>query len=132
MKIAIDGTAASGKGTLSKLLSKALKLPCLDTGLLYRKVAFSYIKSVKLLPRQNTIENYLLKVGVEQGKVLVLIKDEVQNLPGEMLDVFRTLLNFETDDFKLLQLIIFGQPEMGKIIKKYPNFEDRIIQLNSK
>ena len=44
-----------------------------------------------------------------------------------MLDVFRTLLNFETDDFKLLQLIIFGQPEMGKIIKKYPNFEDRII-----
>ena len=43
-----------------------------------------------------------------------------------MLDVFRTLLNFETDDFKLLQLILFGQPEMGKIIHKYPNFEDRI------
>ena len=43
-----------------------------------------------------------------------------------MLDVFRTLLNFETDDFKLLQLIIFGQPEMGAMIHKYPNFEDRI------
>ena len=42
----------------------------------------------------------MLKVGVEQGKVLVLIIDEGQNLPGEMLDVFRTLLNFETDDFK--------------------------------
>ena len=51
----------------------------------------------------------MLKVGVEQGKVLVLIIDEGQNLPGEMLDVFRTLLNFETDDFKLLQLIIFSQ-----------------------
>ena len=76
---------------------------------------------------RNIIENYLLAVGVEQGKTLVLIVDEGQNLPGEMLDVFRTLLNFETDDFKLLQLIIFGQPEMGKIIKKYPNFEDRII-----
>jgi len=76
---------------------------------------------------RNIIENYLLTVGVEQGKTLVLIVDEGQNLPGEMLDVFRTLLNFETDDFKLLQLIIFGQPEMGKIIKKYPNFEDRII-----
>ena len=68
-----------------------------------------------------------LTVGVEQGKTLVLIVDEGQNLPGEMLDVFRTLLNFETDDFKLLQLIIFGQPEMGRIIKQYPNFEDRII-----
>ena len=75
---------------------------------------------------RNIIENFLLKVGVEQGKVLVLIIDEGQNLPGEMLDVFRTLLNFETDDFKLLQLIIFGQPEMGNMIHKYPNFEDRI------
>ena len=42
MNIAIDGTAASGKGTLSDNLSKALMLPRLDTGLLYRKVAFSY------------------------------------------------------------------------------------------
>jgi len=75
---------------------------------------------------RNIIENYLLKIGVEQGKILVLIIDEGQNLPGEMLDVFRTLLNFETGEFKLLQLIIFGQPEMGAMIHKYPNFEDRI------
>ena len=58
MKIAIDGTAASGKGTLSNLLSKTLKLPRLDTGLLYRKVAFKYIK---LFPKQNTIDNSILK-----------------------------------------------------------------------
>ncbi|MFL3005860.1 MAG: AAA family ATPase [Candidatus Neomarinimicrobiota bacterium] len=76
---------------------------------------------------RNIIENYLLRVGLEQGKTLVLIVDEGQNLPGDMLDVFRTLLNFETDEFKLLQLIIFGQPEMSRIIKDYPNFEDRII-----
>ena len=47
MKIAIDGTAASGKGTLSYHLSKTLKLPRLDTGLIYRQVAYLYIKSVK-------------------------------------------------------------------------------------
>jgi len=75
---------------------------------------------------RNIIENYLLRVGVDQDKTLVLIVDEGQNLPGKMLDVFRTLLNFETDEYKLLQLIIFGQPEMSKIIKEYPNFEDRI------
>ena len=57
MKIAIDGTAASGKGTLSYSLSKALKLPRLDTGLLYRKVAFIYIKSIKLSPKQSTADN---------------------------------------------------------------------------
>ena len=61
MKIAIDGTAASGKGTLSDNLSKELKLPRLDTGLLYRKLAFMYIKSLKLIPTQNTIDNSILK-----------------------------------------------------------------------
>ena len=75
---------------------------------------------------RNIIENHLLKVGVDDGKILSLIVDEGQNMPENMLDVFRTLLNFEANDYKLLQLIIFGQPEMGSMIKKYPNFEDRI------
>lgn len=75
---------------------------------------------------RNIIENYLLKTGIDEKKVTVLIVDEGQNLPAEMIDVFRTLLNFETDEYKLLQLIIFGQPEMTKLLKNYPNFEDRI------
>ena len=44
MKIAIDGTAGSGKGTLSKRLGKKLNIPYLDTGKLYRKVAFEYLQ----------------------------------------------------------------------------------------
>ena len=75
---------------------------------------------------RNIIENYLLKKGVDEGKVIVLIVDEGQNLPEQIIDVFRTLLNFETDEYKLLQLIIFGQPEMTKMLSNYPNFEDRI------
>lgn len=39
MIIAIDGPAASGKGTLAKLVARHWRLPCLDTGLLYRAVA---------------------------------------------------------------------------------------------
>jgi cytidylate kinase len=39
MIIAIDGPAASGKGTLAKLIAQHWGLPCLDTGLLYRAVA---------------------------------------------------------------------------------------------
>lgn len=39
MIIAIDGPAASGKGTLAKRLAQALGLPHLDTGLLYRATA---------------------------------------------------------------------------------------------
>ena len=75
---------------------------------------------------RNIVENYLLKVGVDEEKVVVLIVDEGQNLPEQMIDVFRTLLNFETDEYKLMQLIIFGQPEMTKMLRNYPNFEDRI------
>jgi CMP/dCMP kinase len=39
MIIAIDGPAASGKGTLAKRIAAHWDLPCLDTGLLYRAVA---------------------------------------------------------------------------------------------
>ena len=37
--IAIDGPAASGKGTLARRIADHYRLPCLDTGLLYRAVA---------------------------------------------------------------------------------------------
>ena len=43
--IAIDGPAASGKGTLAKRLADHYRLPHLDTGLLYRAVALSMIDS---------------------------------------------------------------------------------------
>lgn len=39
MIIAIDGPAASGKGTLARMIARHFGLPCLDTGLLYRAVA---------------------------------------------------------------------------------------------
>jgi CMP/dCMP kinase len=41
MKIAIDGPAAAGKGTLTKLLGEKLGAVTLNTGKLYRVVAFS-------------------------------------------------------------------------------------------
>ena len=50
LRIAVDGTAASGKGTLAKGLAQALNLAYLDTGALYRSVALGLI-------RQNLHEN---------------------------------------------------------------------------
>ena len=40
--IAIDGTAGSGKGTLAKEIAKVLKFDHLDSGLLYRIVAYEF------------------------------------------------------------------------------------------
>jgi cytidylate kinase len=44
IEIAIDGTSASGKGTLAKKLSEKYSIPHLDTGLMYRKVASEILK----------------------------------------------------------------------------------------
>ncbi|GAB5486764.1 MAG: (d)CMP kinase [Parasphingorhabdus sp.] len=41
MIIAVDGPTASGKGTISKRLAEHFRLPCLDTGLLYRAVGWT-------------------------------------------------------------------------------------------
>ena len=49
MIIAIDGPAASGKGTLARRLAKALGLPHLDTGLLYRATAAAMLQSDRSL-----------------------------------------------------------------------------------
>jgi len=44
--IAIDGTAASGKGTISKKIAQNYSVPHLDTGLLYRLVGYKFLQGV--------------------------------------------------------------------------------------
>ena len=46
--IAIDGTAASGKGTLAQKIADHLDFAYLDTGLLYRATAFTVLKNSSL------------------------------------------------------------------------------------
>jgi general secretion pathway protein A len=72
------------------------------------------------------IKQYLFQRGVEQNKTTVLIIDEGQKIPVFCLEILREFLNYETNEFKLLQIIIFAQEEFEKTIKKYANFADRI------
>lgn len=53
-----------------------------------------------------------LSLLASQGKRLVIIIDEAQNLPEKSLEQLRLLSNFETDTRKLLQIVLFGQPEL--------------------
>ena len=46
LTIAIDGTAASGKGTISKKIAQNYSVPHLDTGLLYRLVGYKVLQGV--------------------------------------------------------------------------------------
>ncbi len=59
----------------------------------------------------STLRDFLIQKRKEGKKVLVII-DEAQNLPVETLEELRILSNLETDKEKLLQIILLGQPEL--------------------
>ena len=72
------------------------------------------------------IKQFLFRTGVKEDKTTVLIVDEGQKIPVFCLEILREFLNYETNEYKLLQIIIFAQKEFENTIKKYANFADRI------
>ncbi len=59
------------------------------------------------------LKEFLLKKK-EEGKTVLVIIDEAQNLPVETLEELRILSNLETDKEKLIQIILLGQPELER------------------
>jgi general secretion pathway protein A len=72
------------------------------------------------------VKRHLYQRGVEEGKVVVIIIDEGQKIPDFCLEILRELLNYETNTFKLLQIVIFAQLEFRDFLDAHPNFADRI------
>ncbi len=60
---------------------------------------------------------HLLKAHAE-GKRIVLVVDEAQNLAPEVLEQVRLLTNLETETQKLLQIILIGQPELRELLDR--------------
>jgi general secretion pathway protein A len=67
---------------------------------------------------QLTSKTYLNKLNERlisshaEGRNTILIVDEAQNLSVDALETIRALTNLETDEQKLLQIILIGQPEL--------------------
>ncbi|MBE9567512.1 MAG: AAA family ATPase [Proteobacteria bacterium] len=59
------------------------------------------------------IQAHLLKKHAENRQV-VLFVEEAQSMPIETLEEIRLLSNLETDENKLLQMVLFGQPELDE------------------
>jgi general secretion pathway protein A len=72
------------------------------------------------------LQYHLFQEAQEYGKIIVLIIDEGQKLVPACLEVIRELLNYETNDAKLLQVVIFAQEEFDVTLAEMPNFQDRI------
>ncbi len=71
--------------------------------------------SIKLLV--DAINGFLLDVHA-QGRRTVVIIDEAQNLDAEVLEQIRLLTNLETNTYKLLQIIMLGQPELKEMLER--------------
>jgi general secretion pathway protein A len=69
------------------------------------------------------IEQYKL------NKVPTLFIDEAQNMTRDILKLVHYLLNFETSDAKLLQLVLTGQEELSEKVKRYKELKSRMIPI---
>ena len=83
--IAIDGTAGSGKGTLAKKIAKVLNFDHLDTGLLYRILAYEFLKlnkDLKMLKEVNIDLNIFL--DKKKIKLMNLRSEEITKISSEI------------------------------------------------
>lgn len=121
--VQLTGEVGAGKTTLCRALleqlgdnfSTAVILnPALDTDVLIKAIAIEFGLEVKGADRFEAtliINDFLLRQMAE-GQETVLIIDEAQDLTNELLEQVRLLSNLETDDRKLLQIVLMGQPEL--------------------
>ena len=63
------------------------------------------------------LNRYLLRAHAE-GRRVVLMVDEAQNLTPDVLEQVRLLTNLETETQKLLQIILIGQPELRELLAR--------------
>ena len=85
---------------------------CEELGIMVPNDAIGSVKDLV-----DILNHYLLKAHA-QGKRVVLVVDEAQNLSPELLEQVRLLTNLETDTQKLLQIILIGQPELRDLLAR--------------
>src|SRR5213079_585265 len=88
---------------------------------LVKAVAIEYGLPVNGLDRLDTLAviNQFLLQQVERGRETVLIVDEAQDLTDQLLEQVRLLSNLETDNRKLLHIVLMGQPELRDRLNAY-------------
>jgi len=136
----ILGDIGTGKTTLCRALLQDLDEPTFLTHVILDprydseyQFLYSLCRMFEVEPAnrstidcQEAIQHHLIQKGVHDGKTTILIIDEGQNLTPSLIEIVRSLLNFETNQFKLLQVVIFGQLDFVRKIQRIRNFAERI------
>ncbi len=129
--VQLTGEVGTGKTTISRLFLQ--KLPedtqaalILNPNITPIELLENIFKEFKLSTRGmkgklnamvEKLNQHLLQWWSEGKNTLVII-DEAQNIPRDTLEQLRLLTNLETDQQKLLQIILIGQPELKQLMQR--------------
>ncbi|MSO13476.1 (d)CMP kinase [Rickettsiales endosymbiont of Trichoplax sp. H2] len=121
--IAFDGTAASGKGTVAKSLAEKLRYDYLDTGLMFRKVAYFSIKNKVNLSNIEKICELIYRIDFAKPIPLSEIySDEVSDLSSKIAEfniIREKLLNIQREFAKGKNGIVVDGRDIGTVV--FPN-----------
>jgi len=137
--IKVTGEVGSGKTMLLRLLADRLpesfeviyinspNLSAKDI-LLYicSELGLDFSANSQKFTLTNALKKQLLSLYGQDKKVVMLV-DEAQTMTFDALEELRLLSNIETGDDKLLQMVLFGQPELDMALE-----HDNIRQLKSR
>lgn len=129
--IKVVGEVGTGKTLLCRKLLNALgdnyytayiPNPFLNPAALYRALADELgIKSRTrdgINEYQQAINKRLVEL-VGEGKKVVLVIDEAQAIPPKTLEALRLISNLETETRKLIHIVLFGQPELDRMLEHH-------------
>ena len=127
--LAITGEVGIGKTTVLRAFVRTFH-PCLEVAfVLNTKVNFEEMLYLTLndfgcdvvedskVGMLNTLNNFLID-RFAQNQNPVIIIDEAQNLEPEVLEELRMLSNLETEQQKLIHIVLVGQPELERILRR--------------
>ncbi|TMA34987.1 MAG: AAA family ATPase [Deltaproteobacteria bacterium] len=121
--MAITGEVGTGKTTLCRTLLRRLG-PETEVAFLFNPTLtpLELLKAIngefglstfgESRPELTEVLNTFLVEARSEGRRVLLIIDEAQNLSTETLEQLRLLSNLETETSKLLQIVLLGQPEL--------------------
>jgi general secretion pathway protein A len=130
--VLITGEVGTGKTTLLRNLIKHTPADLdvafiLNPRLTVRELLETICEELGILstsPQALSVKGYidrlnrhLLKTH-QAGRSTVVIIDEAQNLSPAVLEQIRLLTNLETDERKLIRIILLGQPELGEMLDR--------------
>jgi MSHA biogenesis protein MshM len=126
----VVGEVGSGKTMLCRMLEERLPdsieiVYLANPSLSARDIVYAIAIELKLdvdaatdrLLVMHKLQEYLLRKHGEGGSVVVFI-EEAQSMPLETLEEVRLLSNLETHRHKLMQIVLFGQPELDRKLEQ--------------